>query len=404
METSNVVKTTADKKKIKANPKVDSKNEKNGDVNVMGNSTNSNKVFYGDINEVNSVIWRDYNDFAFLEGKNKQKLEGYDEKYNDFVHYIIKITHDIWEEKGIGVIYDTYSNNVHLHLSSQTAVGIQGVISNTLQNLHAFPDRRLIGQNVIFSPYDNDGLLSSHRIVSTATSLGDSSFGPATGKKINYRTVVDCAAYKNRIFEEWLVRDNLWIVKQLGLDPHEVAKKFAKASKNQEPALQSKFGIGESMEGQFYPELYKAKDDSVGEMVLEMISSIWNRKLINKVKDFYHDNASLHYICNTDLNGFDEIQGMFISLFSSFPNAGIVVERVSCNQRGNQNAWDVAVRLRINGIHEGYGYFGDPSGKRVSFMIMDHYHIVDNKVKEQWMTFDGIDVLRQIYMGDEEEA
>ena len=76
-------------------------------------------------------------------------------------------------------------------------------------------------------------LLSSHRVLSTATNLGDSNFGPATGKKINFRTVIDCATTNNRIHEEWLVRDNLWIVTQLGLNPREVAKQMALNSKKQ---------------------------------------------------------------------------------------------------------------------------------------------------------------------------
>ena len=109
--------------------------------------------------------------------------------------------------------------------------------------------------------------------LSTATNLGDSNFGPATGKKINFRTVIDCATTNNRIHEEWLVRDNLWIVTQLGLNPREVAKQMALNSKNKVNALQSSYGLCESMEGQYMPEKYTAKDGSVGEMMLEMLKS-----------------------------------------------------------------------------------------------------------------------------------
>ncbi|SHH79008.1 ester cyclase [Clostridium grantii] len=362
----------------------------------------TNKVFYGDNSLVNSAIWRDYNDYANLPSKNKQELIGFDPKYKDFVDYILKITHEIWEEKGIGVIYDTYSNDVQLHLSSQTLAGIQGVIKGTLETLHAFPDRKLIGQNVVWAEHYGGALLSSHRIFSTATNLGDSSFGPATGKNISYRTVVDCAVYENRIFEEWLVRDNLWIVEQLGINVHELAKKMALATKNNPLSLQKDFGIPESMEGQFFPDIYKAKDSGVGEMIIEMISNVWGRKYINEVKKYYHENAVTHFICNKELNGHDDIQGMLISLFAAFPNAAVVVDRVSCNEREEKNTWDVAARWRIKGIHEGIGFFGKPSGQKVEFMGINHYTITEDKIKEEWMTFDALDVLRQIYMGIED--
>ncbi|WP_461206268.1 ester cyclase [Clostridium sp. DL1XJH146] len=364
---------------------------------------NENKVFYGDNTLVNSAIWRDYNDYVQLNSKNKQELDGFDPKYKDIVDYILSITHEIWEEKGIGVIYDTYSNEVQLHLSSQTMAGIKGVISGTLETLHAFPDRKLIGQNVVWAEHYGGALLSSHRILSTGTNLGDSSFGAATGKKVNYRTVVDCAIYKNRIFEEWLVRDNLWIAEQLGFDVHKLAKKMAIESQKQESLLQDSFGIPESMEGQFFPEIYKAKNEGVGEMIIEMISRIWGRKYINEVKKYYCDDAVNHFICNRELNGHDDIQGMLISLFASFPNAAVVVDRVSLNKRDEENIWDVAARWRIKGIHEGIGYFGQPSGNKVEFMGINHYTVIDNKIKEEWMTFDGLDVLRQIYKGIEDE-
>ena len=361
------------------------------------NGKDSHKVFYGDSKEVNSVGYSDYNDYV-RHTEKKQNFKGFDEDYNDFVDYIMKITHRIWEEKGLGIIYDTYHNNVIMHAGSQNITGIKEVISGTLQTLHAFPDRRLIGQNVIWSKFDRNGYLSSHRIISTATNLGDSSFGPPTGRKVNFRTTVDCAAQDNRIHEEWLVRDNLWIVKQLGFDPHEVAKRLAKATAHKTPALQSRFGLCESMDGQFFPKVYAAKDESVGELMLEMTSRIYNYKLFNEVKKYYHDNAVVHYICDKDLVGYDEIQGMLVSLFASFPNACFDVERVTCNERAKENEWDVAVRWRIRGLHEGIGFFGKPSGRPVDILGINHYHISENKVKEEWMTFDGIDVLRQIYV------
>ncbi|MFI3172547.1 MAG: ester cyclase [Eubacteriales bacterium] len=367
----------------------------------MAEVKGSNKVFYGNGAEVTPVGVLDYNDFS-TKTKRDQKMMNFDPQYRDFVDYIMKITHQIWEEKGIGVIYDTYHNNVTMHLGTTNLVGVKDVIGNTLQTLHAFPDRRLIGQNVIWSDFGPEGYLSSHRVMSTATNLGDSNFGPATGKKINFRTVIDCATTHNRIHEEWLVRDNLWIVTQLGLDPHEVAKKMAKAAKNSVNSLQSSFGICESMEGQFVPEKYTAADDSIGEIVLEMLSHIYNYRYINKVKEYYHENATVHFVCNKDLNGYDEIQGMIISFLASVPTGSYEVERVTCTDRPNNDGYDVAVRWRLRGMNDGIGFFGQPSGKPLDIMGINHYHMLDNKVKEEWITFDGMDILKQKYMGDEE--
>lgn len=64
----------------------------------------NHKIFFGDSNEVNSVRYSDYNDFL-KNTEKKQNMKGFDEEYNDFVDYIMKITHRIWEEKGILELY-----------------------------------------------------------------------------------------------------------------------------------------------------------------------------------------------------------------------------------------------------------------------------------------------------------
>ena len=380
------------------------KNDEGKNVNTKKNvSKFNNKVFYGDSSEVNSISYSDYNDYL-KNTSSKQDLKGFDTDYLDIVDYILKITHRIWEEKGIGIIYDTYHNNVVMHAGSQNISGVDSVISGTLQTLHAFPDRRLIGQNVIWSNYDNDGYLSSHRILSTGTNLGDSSFGNSTGKKVNFRTTVECAVHNNRIHEEWLVRDNLWVVKQLGLDPHEVAKEKAKDMDKKTPALQKDFGLNETREGQFFPQKYQAKDSTVGEFMLEMLNGIYQCKLFNKVKDYYADNAVVHFICDKDLVGYKQIQGMLISLFASFPSGEFSIERVNCNKRVQGNSYDVAVRWRLRGLHDGIGYFGKPSGKQVEILGINHYCVSEGKIIEEWITFDGLDVLAQTYIDCDEDS
>lgn len=368
----------------------------------------SGKVFYGNSNEVTSVYFHSYNELS-KNNKVLQDMKGFDKKYCDFVDYIMRITHNIWEERGIGVIYDTYHDDVTMHCGSFNLQGMNDVVSNTLQTLHAFPDRRLVGENVVWSYDPDETFYSSHRIVSNATNLGDSSFGPATGKKAFFRTTVDCKVYKNRIVEEWLVRDNLYIVKQLGFDPIEIAKKMAKGFKTKAPVLQSRFGLAENRKGQFTPELTinKITDDKdnfdIGNFILSMYENVWNYRYFNKVRNYYVENAIVHSICNKDLIGEAQIQGMLVSLFASVPNGRVMIERVTCNEIIGDDSWDVAVRWRISGMHEGIGFFGQPSGKPVEIFGINHLKIKNRKIVEEWVTFDGLDVLRQIYLENDDD-
>lgn len=363
-------------------------------------NSNNGKIHYGNSEEVNRLGFHDFNEYS-KKLNRKQSMDGFDPQYLDIVDFIMKITHQIWEERGIGVIYKTYHNNVTMHCGSLNLQGMNAVISNTLQTLHAFPDRRLIGGNVVWSGNDKEGFYSSHRINSTATNLGDSIFGPSTGKRVNFRTTVDCAVHSNRIYEEWLVRDNLHIVQQLGLDPHELAKILARNTAN---SLQQSYGLSETMNGQLMPAVFEPKSAQfeIGEFIQDMYNKIWEWRLFNQLHDYYADHAVVHYICDKDLSGYDQIQGMLVSLFASFPNAKFLMDRVTCNPIDDHDAWDVSVRWRLQGLHEGIGCFGQPSWKPVDILGITQLRVIGGKIVEEWMTFDGLDVLKQIYMNTDD--
>ena len=93
-----------------------------------------------------------------------------------------------------------------------------------MATLAEFPDRALLGEDVIWCGTPEDGMLSSHRIQSTATHSNPGLYGPATGKKLFYRIIADCHAINNQINDEWLIRDQGAIVRQLGWDPKEYAR------------------------------------------------------------------------------------------------------------------------------------------------------------------------------------
>ena len=53
----------------------------------------------------------DIADFMAAAGTGRrQPMQGFDEDYVDIVDYIIRCTHKIWEQKGIGLIYTHYAH------------------------------------------------------------------------------------------------------------------------------------------------------------------------------------------------------------------------------------------------------------------------------------------------------
>jgi len=68
-------------------------------------------------------------------------------------------------------------------------VGNQDVIAATMATLAEFPDRALLGEDVIWSGTPEAGMLSSHRLLSTATHSRPGAYGAPTGTRLQYRII-----------------------------------------------------------------------------------------------------------------------------------------------------------------------------------------------------------------------
>ena len=121
------------------------------------------------------------------------KSESPTESYNadsDLVDYILGITFEIWEQGQIEKIHDYYASHVEVFgLDSMTSSAAQ-MVENTHATLASYPDRLLIADDVITTGTTKQGF-SSHRIISPMTNLGNTAFGPGTGKHIQAMNIAD---------------------------------------------------------------------------------------------------------------------------------------------------------------------------------------------------------------------
>ena len=146
-------------------------------------------------------------------------LRGFDPKYADLPDFILRVTREIWETRRVHTLRGHYAPDIKVRSPASLVIGNESVIAATLATQAEFPDRELLGEDVIWSGSPEEGMLSSHRILSVATHSHDGSYGRATGRQVSYRVIADCHARNNRIDDEWIIRDQGAIVRQLGWDP-----------------------------------------------------------------------------------------------------------------------------------------------------------------------------------------
>lgn len=329
-------------------------------------------------------------------GHQQQSLDGFDPKFNDFVDYIIRITHEIWEEKAIGKLYDYYANTMEIHTSGKTIYGRDEVIAGTIATLAAYPDRRLYGDEVIWGGDDVVGLYSSHRLTHAGTNRGWSLYGPPTNNKVKYRAIADCLVKKNMIVEEWLVRDELTLIHQLGFDPVAKAKEMARKDAENGFTYQIAGDVERGI-GQYRPKTIEASDTFDPEnFVRRAINEVWNWRLLNTVRDYFSETIVLESASMRRLSGHNDYQAYILSILSPFPDLRVTPEHF-CYVGDDATGYRTATRWRMRGTHTGYGIYGEPTGQSIDILGVSHHLIKDGKIQTEWTLFDEFELLKQIH-------
>jgi predicted ester cyclase len=342
-------------------------------------------------------IVQGYADIAAIlapSGPRRQPLKGFDDTYVDFVDYILRCTHRIWEQRNVGLIDTHYGDDALIYTSAGLVKGKHAVIANTVSTLAGFSDRSLYGENVVWCGDDSGGLLSSHRIRGHLTNLGESEFGPPTGRRATVATIADCFARENKIVLEWLVRDNAGLARQLGLDPWELARRMGWA-----PTPEFRDWRANEITRVLRREgrcrlLSRAPATAAERFVAQAIERIWDNRMFGLVREVYHEAAAIHAPTQRALHGWNALIGFIVGFFAPFPEARLTVDHV-CSVPYGPAGTDVAVRWTFAGAHKAPGH-GPPTGRDVFLIGVTHARVLDGRIAEEWIVFDELALLRQI--------
>ena len=317
-------------------------------------------------------------------------MKGFDPRWKDFPDYIIGITREIWEDRKIATLHHYYSEDIVVRSPASVVTGNKGVIGATMATLSEFPDRTLLGEDVIWSGTPEEGMLSSHRIISTATHLGDGVYGKATGRKLQYRIIADCHAINNQINDEWLIRDQGAIVRQMGWEPKAYARDLIEREGGPEACIRP-----------FTPETdkpgpYKGKgnDNEWGVKYADILSRIMGADMA-VIEAEYDRACQLAYPGGMSGYSWGDADRFWMGLRASFPSAEFRIE----HRIGRDDPLmppRAALRWSLHGKHDGWGVFGAPTGAEVHVMGAAHAEFGPWGLRREYVLFDETAIWKQI--------
>ena len=262
------------------------------------------------------------------------------------------------------------------------------MIDGTSAMLDAFPDRLLLGDDVITKGDCHSGY-SSHRVLSPMTNSGSSMFGPPTGKQVRIMNMADCVVEEGVIVREWLARDNLALVRQLGFDARECA---AQIRKNHTNELTAWFG---SEADRIAGIQATSGEVSAGVDAQKVLHALWLDGDESVLESAYHPYTVMHRSPVEIISGRKDLISHYERLRKAFHCSGASIDHTAVQSAG-ESADHVAVRWTVAGTHRG-DYLGiTATGKTVLIMGVTHRRIVADRIAVEWTVFDSLGIMAQL--------
>lgn len=319
-------------------------------------------------------------------------LEGFSQKWIDFPDYIIGITKEIWEDRNIGLLNHYYAAEIPVRSPMGIQRGNQEVIASTMATLHEFPDRKLYGEDVIWSGDEKTGYLSSHRILSTGTHMNNGVFGKAKGRQFAVRIIADCAARNNTIFDEWLIRDYGGMVRQLGMNPKRFARRKIYLEGGPDNCIKP-FTPDQDIDGGYHGT---GNDNQWGEKYADILNRLMKGDFDLIVREY--DRAVIgEYAGACQALSHNGVDAFWLGLRSSFPSAKFTIHH-QIGMDGEMLGPRAAVRWSLDGKHDGLGSFGKPTGANIHVMGMSHAEFGPWGLRREFTLYDEIAIWKQILM------
>jgi predicted ester cyclase len=315
----------------------------------------------------------------------------------DAVQANVQLMRGVWNHKALGSLYSGYASNVTVHTSGGDHYGRDAVVERAVQTLAAFPDLQIDGEEVLWRE-SGEELHISHRLIWSGHHLGHGVYGPPTGKPVQRCEISQRRLIGGRVVEEWIVHDELAVIRQLGLDEVEYARTAAQHDSQQGRGPQ----VATSAEvvrqsGQAHPPLEIAGDArQPAELPNLLYGLVWNARMLNLIRDYYAPDAVIWVPGNRRLEGHADLSAYILGLLAAFPDGTMFVEDV-CWLGDPQTDAALAVRWVFRGHHRGQGMYGAPTDHPVHVPGLSHFALASGLIVREQMVWDELELLKQVY-------
>ena len=314
---------------------------------------------------------------------------------DDIVDYILGITFEIWEQRGVELIRQYYADDSVIYGLDGIVNGAGEVVAGTRAMLESFPDRLLLAENVIWSGNRDDGYYSSHRLLSLMTNERETIYGPPNHQRVRIMNIADCVVEDGVIVKEWLVRDNMTLAQQLGAESLPAARAMARRRTEQhadwitnEIERVRQVSLPDDIDRPVSP-----RENPVA-FAWRVLDASWSGKREAFLKT-HSPYSVLHRSPLRHFSGNAEVFDYYQTLARAMADVKISIDHVAA-QPFAENGVDIAVRWTATGFHDAPIVGVEATGKPIFIMAVTHWRCVADRISAEWTIFDDLAVLSQL--------
>lgn len=317
-------------------------------------------------------------------------MQNFDTQFKTPEQYIIDITYQIWEERGVGRIRDWYAEDCPVRSPHGVNYSVEDVIHHTLETMHEFPTREIFADDVIIGDKES-GFYSSHRARSLGVHKGEGKFGKPTQRPFMRLAIADCLCRDNKVVEEWLLADQAQIALNLGLDPVAFGKNLGRTRPDA-------YAIGnEAMRQRWQDEngITFVGDLIIANGIISIYDAVWNRQQLQTMTKVYDRAVRFESAAGTLCYGHSRTADFLTQILASIPDGRFEPHHVIVKQDAEQPT-RVAMRWSYGGTHSGHGRYGQPTGCPLTILGISHFELRNGKIMNEWLVMDETAVYAQI--------
>ena len=317
--------------------------------------------------------------------------------FSGIVDFVERTTKFIWNHHNPGLIARYYTPTTIVHTPDGDICGRDAVIEGCVKKMAAFPDIKDHISDTIWVQDGPDRWRTSMRWTWTARGTGYGTHGPPTGRRVVCTGIANCVVHGERYIEEWVVYDDVTLLRQLGISL--AAHLAACAPLAADDVFAATGEVHQLLGGDFPAPMVAAVGgvDSPHEAVHRFNHEVWNRKMVGDVDVHMHPAVVAHVESGRELYGTGDVKHHVLATMAMLPNCRRFVDEVYLTP-GDDGEQRVATRWTILGTNTGPSRYGPPTGRSVRIMGITHQRVVDGLVVEEWQEWSELALMKALLL------